>query len=104
MGYYCGIDLGNKESVVCIISERRQVVAEVQVATKALEIRKVLRKYRELTCVIEAAPLAEWLCTEVEALGHKTSIVCPRRARVALTSQGKGKKTDRRDARPDFDG
>jgi transposase len=98
MGYYCGIDLGNKETVICIIEGRRQVVAEERMATEAKALRKVLGKYRGLTCLVEAAPLAEWICTEVEKLGHKISIVCPRKAKVALSSQGKGKKTDERDA------
>lgn len=98
MGYYCGIDLGNKETVVCVLGARRQVVAEARVATEGKALRQVLRKYRKLTCVVEAAPLAEWVCKEVEKLGHKITIVCPRKAKVALASQGRGKKTDRRDA------
>jgi transposase len=58
----------------------------------------VLNRYVGLTCVVEASPLAEWCCQEVEKLGHKISIVCARKAKVALGSQSK-KKTDRRDAR-----
>lgn len=98
MGSYCGIDLGNKETVLCVIRQNRQKVEEARVPTEAKALRKVLGKYQGLTCVVEAAPLAEWVCTEVEKLGHKISIVCPRKAKVALASQGKGKKTDERDA------
>ena len=98
MGYYCGIDLGNKETVICIIQGNRQVVAEERIKTTLAAIWKVLKKYRGMTCLVEASPLAEWLCTEVEKLGHKIAIVCPRKAKVALASQSK-KKTDRRDAR-----
>jgi transposase len=98
MGYYCGIDLGNKEIVLCILDGRRQVIAEEQVATNKKSLRQVLKGYKAMTCVVEASPLAEWLCNEVEGLGHKISIVCPRKAKVALASQSK-KKTDKRDAR-----
>jgi len=98
MGYYCGIDLGNKESMVCILQKNRQVVAEERITTDAEGLRRVFGKYRKLTCIVEASPLAEWLCKEVEQLGHEISIVCPRKAKVALASQSK-KKTDRRDAR-----
>lgn len=99
MGYYCGIDLGNKETMISIIDGGRQVVAEERIATDGKALRQTLGKYRGVTCLVEAAPLAEWVCTEVERLGHKIAIVCPRKAKVVLASQGKGKKTDERDAR-----
>lgn len=98
MGFYCGFDLGNKRTTVCMIDNRRQVREEVEVATNSEELSKLLRKHRGLTCIVEASPLAEWLCNEVEKYGHKITVVCPRKAKVALASQGK-KKTDKRDAR-----
>ena len=98
MTYYCGIDLGNKHTSICVIDKRRQIKMEVETVTNSKEIACVLKKYRQLECVVEAAPLAEWLAKEVEKLGHKIEVVCPRQAKVALASQGK-KKTDRRDAR-----
>lgn len=98
MGYYCGIDLGNKYSMISIIKNNRQVVKEEQIATDEIAIKKALCGYHELTCIVEASPLAEWICGIVEKLGHKIVIVCPRKAKVALASQSK-KKTDKRDAR-----
>lgn len=98
MGYYCGIDLGNKNSMISIIKGNRQVVKEESVLTNKAALKAALKSYRGLTCIVEASPLAEWLCTVVEELGHKIAIVCPRKAKVALASQAK-KKTDRRDAR-----
>jgi len=98
MGYYCGIDLGNKYSMVSIIRKNRQVEKEELVGTNEVAIKKVLKGYKKLTCVVEAAPLAEWLCNIIEELGHKAVVVCARKAKVALASQGK-KKTDKRDAR-----
>ena len=99
MTKYCGIDLGNKRTSICIVDNRRQVVREVEVKTDTEGLKEALKGYRKLTCLVEAAPLAEWLSKEVEALGHKITVVCPRKAKVALESQGKRKKTDRRDAR-----
>jgi len=98
MGYYCGIDLASKETMVCILGKNRQVVLEEKISTDEESLKAVLGKYRRLTCIVEASPLAEWICTTVEKLGHKVSIVCARKAKVALASQSK-KKTDRRDAR-----
>jgi transposase len=98
MGYYCGIDLGNKRSAICIMDKKRQIVVEATILTDSSSLKEFLQKYRGLSCLVEASPLTEWICSEVEKLGHKISIICSRKAKVALASQGK-KKTDRRDAR-----
>ena len=98
MGNYCGIDLGNKRTSICIIDNRRQVLLEVEVATDAETLSNALKGFKKLTCIVEASPLAEWLCTELEKYKHKVTVVCPRKAKVALASQSAKKKTDRRDA------
>jgi transposase len=96
MGYYCGIDLGNKSTEVCVIQKNRQLVAAFEIGTKSSEIRKSLKGYRKLTCIVEASPLAEWFCKEVEKLGHEITVVCPRKAKAALSGRS-GKKTDMRE-------
>lgn len=98
MGYYCGIDLGSKSTEICVIQGNRQVVTEMEVATSRAGIGKALKRYRKVTCIVEASPLAEWVCLEVEKLGHKITIVCPRKAKAALSGHSR-KKTDKRDAR-----
>jgi len=98
MGYYCGIDLGKKETTICIIGKNRQVIWEEQVSTTKSGIRGVMQRYRKVECIVEASPLAEWLCTEVEKFGHKITVVCPRKTKAALSGQAK-RKTDKRDAR-----
>lgn len=99
MGHYCGIDLGNKRTTVCVIDKQRKVLRLIEVKTTTEGLKEALSGYRRLTCVVEAAPLAEWTARAVEALGHTITVVCPRKAKVALESQGARKKTDRRDAR-----
>ena len=44
MGYYCGIDLGNKESVICVLDGRRQVILDESVKTEAAAIKKLLKE------------------------------------------------------------
>lgn len=98
MGKYCGIDLGVKKSVVCVLECGGQLDDVYELPTTSESIKRVFSRYCKLTCVIEAAPLAEWFSREVEALGHKVMIVCPRQAKAKLSGHSK-KKTDRRDAR-----
>jgi transposase len=97
MKHYSGIDLGNKKTAICVISENREVVLEKEVATDGEEITKVLSGFKNLTCIVESAPLAEWLCKVVSDSGHEISIVCARKAKKVLSASGK-KKTDKRDA------
>lgn len=95
MRYYIGIDLASKSSAVCILDEERKIIEEIQTSTDEEFIKKALSRYKKAKCIVEASPLAEWLCNIVEKLGHEIEIVCPRRAKIALSSK---KKTDRRDA------
>lgn len=99
MTYYCGIDLGNKSTTICVIDKRRVVIKEIEITTDADSICREIKGYRKLECLVEAAPLAEWLSKIVEQLGHKITVVCARRVKIALESGGKKRKTDRRDAR-----
>ena len=96
MDYYCGIDLGCKETALCVIDQNRKVVREVRLATCPEELAKALKGLKGVRCLIETAPLAEWCAKTLEVLGHNVSLVCARKAKQAMTSQKK--KTDRRDA------
>ncbi len=99
MEYYCGIDLGNKSLDLCVIDESRKVVFSQSVGTRADLVKKAFEAFTgRLICVVEAGALAEWLVDVLEPLGHEVSIVCPRKAKIALQSNG-GKKTDSLDAR-----
>jgi len=99
MTYYCGIDLGNKKTSLCVIDKKRKVKKEVEVLTGIEELRQELKGFRKLECIVEAAPLAEWIAKEIEGMGHKIVVVCARKSKAALTLKGVKKKTDKRDAR-----
>ena len=58
MGYYCGIDLGNKRTTICLIDGRRQVKEQIEIGTNHEELSKFFKKYHKLECIVEAAPLA----------------------------------------------
>jgi hypothetical protein len=80
MGNYCGIDLGSKRTTVCVMDKQRKVLRLIEVKTTKEGLKEALSGYRKLTCIVEAAPLAEWTATAVEALGHKITVVCPPKA------------------------
>lgn len=91
---YCGIDLANKTSAICI-RRNRKVVVESECPTDADGFRQALRDFRHLTVVIEASPFAEWVAVWLEELGHEVKVIDPRRAAALIRTK---KKTDRIDA------
>ena len=94
--YYCGLDVSSKSVSVCVIDENHKVKLEGECPTETEELGRVLKKFKKLRCVVEAAPLAEWICRVVEGCGHKVTIICPRRAKGVMSTR---KKTDRIDAK-----
>ena len=56
---YIGLDVSNKSTAICIVSQRGAVVEEFSVNTKEGSITRKLGKYRGSRCVVEASPLAE---------------------------------------------
>jgi transposase len=90
---FCGIDLGTRSSSVCVIDESKKVLKRWTGRNEqlALELSKISD---ELRCVVEAGPLSEKICVEVEQIGGHIEIVDSRHTRGLLH----GKKTDRIDA------
>ncbi|MCW5784137.1 MAG: IS110 family transposase [Nitrospirales bacterium] len=92
----CGIDLASEASAVCIVNEQGTLVREQMVATEARELGKALTGLGRLRCVVEAAPLAEWVAQELEPQGHAVIIIDPRQAKAVIQTKN---KTDKLDAR-----
>lgn len=93
---YCGIDVANKTSAVCVVDDQGEVLRQLTVATESADLGEALSGLGVLRVVIEASPLAEWLASEVEGLGHEVVIIDARAAKHLVRS---AKKTDARDAR-----
>lgn len=91
---FCGIDLGIRSSSICIVDEKRQVRGRWSGINRKLS-EEVKRYGKELRCVVEAGPLAESVCEEIEGLGASIEVVDSRHTKALL--RGK-KKTDRIDA------
>jgi transposase len=93
---YCGIDLASKASAVCVMDAQQKIEIETEVPTDDDGFRLALRGYEELTCVIEASPLAEWVARVLEGLGHRVIVIDPRKAKAVIATKN---KTDKLDAR-----
>jgi len=96
MKLYCGIDLSNQSTALCVINADGQIVTESEIVSEEEELGKFFRKFAGLNCVVEATALAEWLCGIVERSGHRINIIDPRQAKAVTHTK---KKTDKVDAR-----
>ena len=96
MKRYCGIDLSNESTSICVIDEDGALVSETEIPTEEEAVRRFFGKFKELRCVVEATALAEWMCGIVEESGHGINIIDPRQAKAVTHTK---KKTDRIDAR-----
>ena len=93
---YCGIDLASKASAVCVVNEQGVIIREQLVATEEADLRQAVAGLGRLRCVVEAAPLAEWVAQLLEGLGHEVVVIDPRRAKAVIQTKN---KTDKLDAR-----
>ena len=94
--YYCGLDVSNKSTAICVVNEAGKIVKEQFVATSSLELQKALKGFRGLRSVVEASPLAESIVKIVRESGHEIEILDTRQAKIISATK---KKTDKLDAR-----
>lgn len=96
MRYYCGLDVSNKSTAMCVVDESGNVVKELFVPTTSTALKKSLKEYKELRSVVEASPLAEKIVKIVEEAGHSIEILDVRQAKIISATK---RKTDKLDAR-----
>lgn len=94
---HLAIDLGKRESQICLRDERGEILEEARVDTG--EIGKYLgRRPRQARVILETCAEAFNVADEALALGHEVRVV-PATLAKALGVGERGIKTDRRDAR-----
>ena len=93
---FIGVDLHKKSITVCVMDERRKVLARKTLAcTQTDEIVEFFRQFRPFRVVVEATASYPWFVDLVEPLAEKVVLANPKKLRVIAEST---KKTDRLDA------
>lgn len=92
---HIAIDLGGRESQICVRSATQQIVEEKRVATRKLG--EYLRKYEASRVIVETSAEAFAVADAARAAGHEVRVVPATLART-LGVAARGIKTDRRDA------
>lgn len=99
MECYAGIDVSLKESSVCIVDAKGEIVREVKVTS---EPETLVRYFDELELPVgriglKAGPLSHWLHAGLVAAGRDVVLLETRHVKAALSAMTV--KTDRKDAR-----
>lgn len=96
--HFIGIDVHKKQSQICILDEKGEVVYETRVPTSRADLADVLRSYPGSRVVIEACTPSEWVARHLESLSLEVIVADPSFAPMYAT-RSKKLKTDKRDAR-----
>jgi transposase len=91
-----GIDVGDKESVFCVLDTRCKVMEEGRVATTPKALLKAFRQRGRARVALEAGTHSAWMTDVLTELGHEVVVANPRQLELITKSD---RKNDRNDAR-----
>lgn len=91
---YCGMDVSDKSSTVCVINKEGSVIHRGNVFTDPDGLRKYFGREERMQVGIEAGGTSAHLAKVIASYGHDVKVLDPKTIK-ALTN---GKKTDRKDA------
>lgn len=95
---HIAIDLGSKESQVCVRSAAGEIVTEGRIATRPDAIRRYLQGRAPGRVIVESAAEAFWVAEIARECGHDSRVV-PSMLAPSLGVGRRGMKSDQRDAR-----
>jgi len=92
---YCGMDVSDRSSRICIIDEAGEVLHEGLVMNDTDGLRQFFERAEPMVVGIEACGTSAWLAEEISRYGHVVKVLHPQ----SIEALVKGRKTDRNDAR-----
>lgn len=93
---HLAIDLGGRESQICVRKENQEIIEERRVATKSL--KRYLKTRPKSRVILETCAESFHIATQALELGHEVRVV-PATLVKSLGVGARGIKTDKRDAR-----
>ena len=91
---YCGIDLHDRNSEVCILDEADEVMERVRVSTTRAALIRFFGRREGMRVAMEASGLSPWVSRLVAKSGHEVVVCNPRRVRLIAESSLKNDKVD----------
>lgn len=91
----CGVDLGDKKSVACVIEMASgEVVEESQIRTTPAGMRRRFGGVGRMRIAIEVGTHSPWVSTLLQELGHEVVVANPRKVRLIGESRSKDDRMD----------
>ncbi len=96
--FFIGIDVHKKQSQICVLDDKGEIVSELRVPTSRPDLTDVLRIYSGARVLVESCTPSEWVACHLESVGLEVIVADPGFAPMYAT-RSKKVKTDKRDAR-----
>lgn len=96
MKLVCGLDLGDKESQLCICTAEGEVVEEGKVRTTTAGLAQRFQNCAPMRIALETGTHSPWVSRLLSQWGHEVWVANPRKVRLIGNSR---RKNDRLDAR-----
>lgn len=91
---YCGIDVHQKESVICILDEEGEVIERSEIPTSRKALDGYFGMKDRIRVVIEAGGSSQWVSRLIEKQGHEIIVCPPRQIRMIAESTLKSDEID----------
>lgn len=91
---YCGIDVHQKESEICILNEEGDVIERTRIRTTRQVLTGYFDKRDQMRVIMEAGGSSQWVSRIVEGSGHDLVLCVPRRVRLIAESTLKSDEID----------
>ncbi|MEJ2024433.1 MAG: IS110 family transposase [Deltaproteobacteria bacterium] len=91
---YCGMDVHQKYSEVCLLDEGGEVVERARIRTSRSGLGRYFSAKNKMKVVLEAGGSSPWVSRLVESCGHEVVVCSPRRVRLIAESTLKNDRID----------
>ena len=91
---YCGIDVHQKESEICILDETGEVIERSRIPTSRKALTGYFATKVRMQIVMEAGGSSQWVSRLIEESGHAALVCPPRQIRMIAESTLKSDKID----------
>ena len=91
---YCGIDLHDRISDVCILDDEGAVMERTRVSTTRTALKRFFSRREPMRVAMEACGFSPWVSRLVAKCGHEVVVCNPRRVRLIAESTLKNDKVD----------
>lgn len=93
---YCGIDLHQRFSTVCVVNQAGDIMEERKLMHRGGELKEYFARKESMSCVFEPMDRWGWLSDYLEFCGHEVHMANPYKIKLIAESRAKTDKVDAR--------